>query len=189
MSVQKEELTKEMKQLIHAAVQEVKGNAPPETLAMIEETLFKTQVLGYSPKEAMGIPEDWLEEVYLIGYNFFQSGKYERALTIFHLLALLVAGRDPRFTFAIAASYHHMKQYPDAISYYMLYQILDLANPLSYYHIFDCFKNMDNPYLAIKALKTAKELANKDPKYAQLLAKIDLELTTSNSAVAVTKAS
>ncbi|MFI0434114.1 MAG: SycD/LcrH family type III secretion system chaperone [Parachlamydiaceae bacterium] len=167
---------KETKQLIQQALEKVKDGVPSTFLPMIEEALLKIELEGLSPAEAMGISQELIEEIYENGYHFFQSGKFKDALVIFNFLTQLAGGNDPRFTFAIAAAHHHLKNYNEAVGYYMLYEMIHPASPLPYYHLYDCFKKMGNPELALAALMTADKIAGDNPAHAGLKAKIEVEL-------------
>jgi len=174
----------EKKQLVHDAVEQVKDKVPSKLVPMIEDALIRIQKEGLTPAEAMGISPEFLEEIYECGYHFFQSGKYKDALLIFNFLVQLSAGSDHRFTFGIAAAHHHLKEYPEAAGYYMIYNLIHPLNPLPYYHLHDCFKKMNSLELALSALQTADKLAATDPKNAALKAKIELELRSLQSTVA-----
>lgn len=171
----------ETKQLIHSAVESIQDKVSPRFLPMIEEALIKIETKGLTPQEAMGISEDVIEEIYEQGYHFFKSGKFKDALAIFNVLVQLVGGTDSRFIFAIAATHHHMKNYVEAAGYYMLYEAANPADPLPYYHLYDCFRKNNNEELARNALKASLRLAGNDPKYADLKAKIEIELNKPQS--------
>jgi type III secretion system low calcium response chaperone LcrH/SycD len=166
----------ENKQLIHEAVESVQDKVPSKVLPLIEDALIKIENEGLTPQEAMGISDDVIEEIYEHGYHFFKSGKFKDALAIFSVLNQLVGGSDPRYLFAIAATHHHMKNYVEAAGYYMIYEALHPTDPLPYFHLYDCFKKDNKPEMAVNALKAALRLCEKDPKYADLKAKIELEL-------------
>jgi len=166
----------EIKKLVHESVMKVQQMVSPETLPLIEETLLKIGMENLTLCEAMEISKEVVEEFYEQGYHFFQGGKFKDALTIFNLLELFTGGSDPRITFAIPACYHHMKKYTEAAGYYMIYEALHPDEPLSYYHLYDCFKKMNQPLLAYNALIQAKNLVEKEAKYEDLKIKINVEL-------------
>lgn len=172
---------KEIKKVIHSAVQGVKDKVPAQVLPMIEEALLRIELEGMSPLEAMEIPQEFIEEIYEKGYFFYQSGKYQDALTLFNFVTYLSGGSDPRFIFAIAATHHQLKNYVEAAGYYMLYEAIHPKDPIPYYHLYDCFKKIGNPELARNALKAAGKLAEKDPRYSELKHKIDLEIQQNES--------
>lgn len=164
------------KQVIHEAIERLPGEIPSKFVPVIEEALAKIEIEGATPQEAMEISDDVIDEIYEHGYHFFQSGKFKDALAIFNVLNQLVGGSDPRYVFAIAATHHHMKNYHEAAGYYMLYEALHPTDPLPYYHLYDCFRKIDNQELAANALKSALKLAEQDPKFGDLKTKIEMEL-------------
>jgi len=166
--------TQELRELVHAVI-ESKENIPSKAAPLIEETLLKMDREGLSLKEALEIPSSFIDGIYLQGYHFFQSGKYEEALPFFHSLQQLDPG-DSRLTFAIAATLHHLKRYEEAAGYYFLYTVSDLTHPLPYYHMYDCFTKMGQSALASAVLQQAGRLAEQAPEHATLKGKIALEL-------------
>lgn len=169
-----EENLVEIKKQIKQVLAEEK-NMPPEAASLIEENLTKMIKEDLSLTEALGFTPDMLEEIYQEAYLFFQSGKFKEALPIFQLLRRL-DGLDSRFTFAIAACNHQMKNYEEAVGNYIICEGMDPTNPFPYYHMYDCFKKMNQPELAINALKAAYQIIADDPKYAEMKGKIELEL-------------
>lgn len=168
--------TEDIYQVIDAAVEGIKDRVPEKFVPMIKEALVKIEKENITPQEAMGISEEVLEEIYEYGYHCFQSGKFKDALIIFNILDQWAGSSNPRFLFAIAATHHHMKHYQEAAGYYMLYEILHPRDPLPYYYLYDCFKKLNHPDLALNALRAAGDLATSTPKYEKLKAKIDVEL-------------
>ena len=161
---------------INCALEKVKGKVPPETLSLIKTALIKATVDGTAPNKLMGISEDFMEEIYTQGYHLFQSGKFKEALNFFDVLLLFKGGNDPRLGMAIAATHHHLKNYEEAIHFYLLHLALHPKEPLAYFHMSDCFKKMNRPGSALHALEKAKHLAMEDEKFAYLRNKIELEL-------------
>lgn len=176
MAQVKEKTVLDREKLIDQTIEKFKEKMPETFTPTIQEAFKKIQSQGLSPCEAMGISKEVVEKIYGQGYFFFQSGKFKDALSIFNVLTQLVGGADPRFTFAIAACHHHMKNYIDAGGYYMLYDVLNPGNPLAYYHLYDCFKNSGNPTLAIGALENALKLTLDNPKYKKLQTEIEIDL-------------
>lgn len=170
---------KEMNEAIDAALKEVKDKIPANMLPLMREAALKIHMENTPPYEAMGISKEIIEEMYAQGYHFFQSGKFKDALGQFIIVNQLAGGSDPRFLFAIAATHHQMKNYQEAAGFYMFYEALHRTDPLPYYYLYDCFKNLNEPEMAINSLRGAARLAEKIPQYASLKARIDLELQNS----------
>lgn len=167
---------KEINDAVDAAINEVKGKIPSHMLPLFKETALRIEMEQIPPYEAMGIPKEMVEEMYAQGYHFFQSGKFKDALNCFITVDRMAGGSEPRFLFSIAATYHQMKRYEEAAGLYMFYEALHPTDPLPYYYLYDCFKNLNQPEMALNSLRGAARLAAKTPKYATLKARIDLEL-------------
>lgn len=169
----------EISKVVDEAIKRVKDKIPPDMLPLLKETVLKIQYDQIPPYEAMGFTPEMVEELYAQGYHYFQSGKFKEALNFFTMVDQMAAGTDPRFMFAIAATHHQMKNYKEAAGFYMFYEALHPTDPLPYYYLYDCFKHLNQPEMALNSLRGASRLAAKIPKYASLKAKIDLELNKS----------
>lgn len=174
MADRKEALEK-AKQKVHAALEKFGDQIPPKAAPLIEETIAKMEVDHLLPAEALGFSPPIMELMYQQGYNLFQSGKYQDALKIFTILRQLDI-TEMRYSFAIAASYHYMKDYLDAAANYLIYKSMDPSNPLPSFHLYDCFMKADYPQSALIALEEARILAERDPQAMVLNEKIKLEL-------------
>jgi len=168
--------TAQIKEHIAQTLEMAKTKLPAKALPSLEEALNKALLEDKTAKEALGMPQSMVEEYYKIAYHLYKGGKFKEALEIFNYLRFL-DGMDMRFTWAIAATNHLMKNYQVAAGNYILYESLDPTNPMAFYHLHDCFKKMGQSDLAMNALKTAKRLAENNPRYAELLGKLELEIT------------
>lgn len=165
----------ELKAEIKAELDKQKSNLTSNQLPIFEEALNKAVLEGASLKDALKIPQSIIDGYYETGYLYFNSGKFDKALPIFQYLHTLDS-TDTRYLLAIAVTLHQMKKYEEAAGTYILYEILDPTNPMPYYHLYDCFSNMNQPVLAVNALKSASRVAGDNPKYTQLKNKIDVEI-------------
>ena len=165
------------------SVQEVMaklGDAvPPEAKSRIEEAVKEIIEHDVLPRIALGLPPEMFEAMYQQGYNLFQSGKYQDALTIFNVLRFLDIS-DGRYTFSIAACYHYMQEYLDAAANYLIYREMDPLNPITSFHLYDCFVKADYPASALFFIQEALVLAGMDPQYDALKEKIQLEANQFN---------
>ena len=169
--------TKELenvKQEVREIIVKYGDQIPPKAAPLIEEAIAKIKVDKMAPKEVLAFPPPIMEMMYQQGYNFFQGGKYKDALAIFDVLRMLDLG-DSRYTFAIAGCYHYSKEYLDAAANYMIYKVLNPLDPISSFHLYDCFMKANYPLSALFYIEEALILAEKDPKYSVLKGKIILE--------------
>ena len=121
-----------------------------------------------------GAPAEVMEVIYQQGYLLFQNGKYKDALIIFDVLRTLDVA-DSRYSFAIAACYHYMKDYLDAAANYLIYKDMNPLDAVPSFHLYDCFARANIPLSALVYIQEALVLAGYDPKYAALKEKIKLE--------------
>lgn len=170
-----------VKQYMAQTLENAKDKLPEKAIPAFEKALNEI-VDGVPPKDVLGMSESMVEKYYTTGYHYYQSGKFKDALTSFTFLRFL-DGMDMRFTLAIAATHHRLKEYDKAICNYLIFYGSDTSNPLPYYYMFDCFKNMNQLELARRALILAKKIAEKDPKYAVVLGRINLDINHYNSEV------
>jgi type III secretion system low calcium response chaperone LcrH/SycD len=168
-----EDLEKTKKE-VHAIIENLGDSIPFKARPMIEEAIVKMKVENLLPKDVLGFTPEMMELVYKYGYNLFQSGKYQQAVTVFNTLRQLDI-TDPRYSFSIAACYHHMHQYLDAAANYIIYKYMDPLNPIPCFHLYDCYTKANYPISALAAIQEALILAERDPKYAGLKEKIQLE--------------
>jgi type III secretion system low calcium response chaperone LcrH/SycD len=152
------------------------GNAiPPRARPIVEDILVKMKVNQLRPGEAIGFTPNMMEIIYEYGYHLFQAGKFQEALPVFDTLRELDP-IDHRYSFAIAACYHYSKDYLNAAANYILDHTLDPSNPISCFHLYDCFVKANYPLSALQALVEGLILAERDPQYAGLATKMRLEL-------------
>ena len=166
--------TDQTKRQVHEAIEKLGEEIPPEAMSLIEKAALQVALGLAEPKDALGLTPDMMEAIYQQGYNFFQTGKYRDALTIFNALRYLDI-LDGRYTFAIAACYHHLKDYTNAAANYLIYRQMDPLNPEASFHLYDCFFKTQNPTASLFYIQEALVLAGMDPKYADFKEKIKLE--------------
>lgn len=159
---------------IKASIEERIPNAPPEMKQMTEDALYKIIVLHKTRMEAMGVTKAEIEKAYREAYNNFQGGKYDEAIKLFRMLEIVDPG-NYRYAFAIGAALQYQKKYIPAAGSYIEASKLDRMNPIPRYHLYDCFLKANQPFAALWAITEAVLLADKDPKYAALKVKAEME--------------
>lgn len=123
---------------------------------------------GLLPREAMGFTDEMIDTLYDYGYRRFTSGNYDEAEVVFRLL-LALDPNDAKYPFALATSYHHQKKYKNAADSYYLASFLDPLSPLPFFHMSDCFLQMDDKFSALVALGNTIRRAEIDISYANIL--------------------
>lgn len=122
---------------------------------------------GMSPKEAMGMDSSYLENVYSQAYRLYNTGKYNEAAHLFRILIMFNA-MEPKYMLGLAACFHMLKEYVNAIQTYTMCSALDPQNPVPHYHSSDCFIQMKEYLSAMLCLELAIERAGDRAEYAKM---------------------
>lgn len=130
-----------------------------------------------TPKQAMGISNEMMEAIYSFGYRLYNNGKYQQAAPVFRLLVMLEPGQG-KYLMGLAACFHMSKEYQNAATTYSLCGLIDLNDPLPYYHASDCYFQLGQKELAVKSLAISIQKMKDRPEYEALMnrAQINLEL-------------
>lgn len=114
-------------------------------------------------------------EIYSMAYHLYQAARYEEAEPIFRLLTTLEV-ENVAFWMGLAGSLQMQKKFKEAIDAYGTAAILEKSetDPLPHFHAAECFYALNDFIKAKKALKSAKKIAKKNPKYDTLLNQLNL---------------
>lgn len=129
-----------------------------------------------STKSHFTLNDAQLESLYSFGYQRFKSGRYGEALSFFQVLHE-VEPLSFRYAFAMAACYHQLQDYPNALVYYQLAGEYEPTNPEPYFHLYDCLLQLNNLASAYLALNEAILRASDQDKYSKIKEKAGLELS------------
>jgi type III secretion system low calcium response chaperone LcrH/SycD len=141
-------------------------------LKELTDKMFKQ---GLPPKDAMGMSSQLLEGIYAQAYRLYNTGKYVEATHLFRML-ILFDPTEPKYLLGLAACFHMLKEYKNAIQTYTLHAILDPQNPLSHYHSSDCFIQMKDYPSALVCLELAIKKAGDQSEYAKMKERASLSL-------------
>lgn len=130
---------------------------------------------GMTPKDAMGVSSSYLENVYAQAYRLYNTGKYAEAAHLFRILIMFNA-MEPKYMMGLAACFHMLKEYVNAIQTYTMCSALDAKNPIPHYHSSDCFIQMKEYLSAMLCLELAIERAGDKPEYAKMKERAQLSL-------------
>lgn len=117
-----------------------------------------------SPKEAMGLTDAMVEGIYGQAYRLYNTGKYKEASQLFRVLMMLDP-KQPKFMLGLAASFHMLKEYKNAVEIYTICGIIDPDTPIPHYHASDCYIQMKDNISAIIALEMAVSRSGERPEY------------------------
>jgi type III secretion system low calcium response chaperone LcrH/SycD len=138
---------------------------------------------GMTPKDAMGLTSGYLENIYAQAYRLYNTGKYTEATHLFRILVMLNA-MEPKYMLGLAACFHMLKEYFNAIQTYTMCSALDPQNPIPHYHSSDCFIQMKEYLSAMICLELAIERAGDKPEYAKMKERALLSLESLKKQVA-----
>jgi type III secretion system low calcium response chaperone LcrH/SycD len=127
----------------------------------------KLFVQGMPPKDALGINNNILEGIYAQAYRLYNTGKYIEATHLFRML-IMINATEPKYILGLAACFHMLKEYKNAIQTYTMCTLLDPQNPLPHYHSSDCFIQMKDYVSAMICLEMAIKRAGERPEYAKM---------------------
>lgn len=123
---------------------------------------------GIIPAEALGLDEQMLEGIYGQAYRLYNTGKYQEAAQLFRLL-IMVDSMEGKYSMGLAACYHMLKEYKNAVDAYTMCSIIDPNNPLPQYHASDCYIQMKDDLSAVIALELAIKRAGTQEQYHTLI--------------------
>lgn len=173
---QEEPLNQEkVHKMLKSVVLKLGPSVPKEQKKVLMKLLVDIFENGKSPREAMNISDVEIRELYHIGYNLFNSGKYELARGIFHLLNILEP-LNPGFATCLGVCYHRVKNYDRAISAYMQSSALEADNPVPLFYCYDCYMNLKMPDAAGIMLCNVIARAGDKPQYAKIKQRASLLL-------------
>jgi type III secretion system low calcium response chaperone LcrH/SycD len=122
---------------------------------------------GVMPKDMLGLSDAMVEGIYGQAYRLYNTGKYKDASQLFRLLIMLNS-TESKYAMGLAACFHMMKEYKNAVSTYALCGIIDPENPIPHYHASDCYLHLQDPVSALIALEMAVKRAGDKSEYSTL---------------------
>ena len=119
------------------------------------------------PKRIMGLSDAMVEGLYSQAYRLYSTGKYKDASQLFRLL-IMMDSTEAKFAMGLAACFHMMKEYSNALNMYALCGIIDPESPIPHYHASDCYIQMKDNVSAIISLEMAIKRAGEKPEFQAL---------------------
>lgn len=109
-------------------------------------------------------PED-MNYIYAIGYNYYLSGKYEKASEIF-CFCTMFDSLNREYWMALGGARQMNKQYEEAVQCYFMVTTLKSKEPLAYYEMGKCLLKLGMRSEAEDSLNKAIERFQKYPEMA-----------------------
>lgn len=135
----------------------VKGLSPKEAQEIVDHI-----AAGGVLRHFKGITKQETEIIYDLGYQYYQTHKYEDAEKIFQLLCLY-DHLETKFWVALGATLQLLKRYERAISVYSYSALIDPNDPRPPLHAAECYLALNNKDKAISALESAIQAAGDKP--------------------------
>jgi len=152
---------------IKKATEEVGTAIKTEKSKEIHEAADKVVKQGMMPRDAMGLSDAMVEGIYGQAYRLYNTGKYKDASQLFRLLIMLNS-TESKYAMGLAACFHMLKEYKNAVSTYSICGVIDPENPIPHFHASDCYTHMEDPVSALIALEMAVKRAGDKPEYQTL---------------------
>lgn len=161
---------KRVEEMINERLKKFKGKLTKEEMEMQRNALKQVLIERKPPRHAMGISPELMELLYTFGFNAYNAGKYEDALQTFKMLNFLEP-LSPKYVMGQAATHHKLKEYEKAIELYFTMAVLDQETPVPYFHIADCYEQLNNPQGVLICLGGAVSRCGMDQRFAKLKGK------------------
>ena len=149
---------------IKKAVEQVGTALSHEKKSDFQNIAAKAVQQGVMPKDMLGLSDAMIEGIYGQAYRLYNTGKYKDACQLFRLLIMLNS-TEPKYAMGLAACFHMLKEYKNAVSSYAMCGVIDPQNPIPHYHASDCYIHLKDPVSAIIALEMAIKRAGDKPEY------------------------
>lgn len=163
------ELTDEqqVEKLINEHLKRFKGKLTKDEMEMQRDALKQVFIEGKAPRHAMGISPDMMNLLYTFGFNSYNAGQYADAKQSFEMLNFLEP-LSPKYLMGLAATHHKLKEYEKAVELYFTLVLVDEESPVPYFHIADCYEQLDNPGGVLLGLGGAISRCGMDQRFAKL---------------------
>lgn len=129
--------------------------SPDELIEVIDGFMNK----GLALQNLQKIPEESMEELYRIGYNLYNGGRFQDAESMFQYLCILNHWQK-KYWMGVAAARQVQKKYAAAIDAYSMATLLEITDPNVPFQAAICHLGLGNVDQATHALEGVVELAD-----------------------------
>lgn len=158
---------KSEQQQIKKATEQIGKEIKSDQQALFEASVQRATRKGATPKDALGLTDAMVEGIYGQAYRLYNTGKYREAIQLFRML-IMINSTEPKYAMGLAACFHMLKEYKNAVNTYAVLAVIDANNPISFYHASDCYIHLNDPTSAIIALEMAIIRAGTKPEFRTL---------------------
>lgn len=141
----------------------------------IKATVNKIANEAVVPKDMLKLSDQYVEGIYGQAYRLYNTGKYVEAGKLFQLL-IMINALEPKYLLGLAACFHMLKDYKNAVETYTICSLLDPQSPIPHYHCSDCYINIGDPLSAMVCLDLAIKRAGDKPEFQVLVDRSKLTL-------------
>lgn len=168
--------TKGTKTQMKKTAMDIARERAQEVGGQLNKVVEKVLKGGMLVKDAMGLNDTVVEGIYAQAYRLYNTGKYIEASHLFRMLVTMNP-MESKYTLGLAACFHMLKEYRNAVQAYTICSLIDPENPVPHYHASDCYIQMKDPLSAIVALEMTIKRAGDKKEYAAIKdrAKMTLE--------------
>ncbi len=166
-------MTKGTEELIQEVMEGLGDRYSPSDKQQFETALRSVVVEGKPVVGLGGLSPELMENIYAHAYRLYNSGNYHEAGIVFALLVTLDMN-NPKYYLGLAASFHREQAYLDAVECYLAVYCMDMTNPIPFYHLYDCWRNLGDGTNCLFALSMVIELSGNNPKYAKMKERCEL---------------
>ncbi|HHM8495586.1 TPA: SycD/LcrH family type III secretion system chaperone PcrH [Pseudomonas aeruginosa] len=117
-----------------------------------------------------GLSEDTLEQLYALGFNQYQAGKWDDAQKIFQALCML-DHYDARYFLGLGACRQSLGLYEQALQSYSYGALMDINEPRFPFHAAECYLQLGDLDGAESGFYSARALAAAQPAHEALAAR------------------
>jgi type III secretion system low calcium response chaperone LcrH/SycD len=137
---------------------------PTFTADEITEMLVDFLENGKTLADVRGMTPEELETVYAMGFNAYNGGRYEQALTSFQFLVYF-DHMEKKYWRALGSTLQMMKRFDKAVDAYGFATLLDSTDPRTPLQAADCHLALGNREEALSGLNAAIEWSGNNPDY------------------------
>lgn len=141
------------------------NNQQNENVSHLQEVLEHFMKYGGVLKDAHNISDKEMEAIYSVGYNLYESGKYDDGLKVFKFLCFF-DHLEKKYWLGLGAVNQMLKKYNDAVNAYSMAAMLDIDDPAPAMHAADCLLLTGNKEKAESALNFVLEMTPDEEKTA-----------------------
>ena len=164
-------------------------NEQNETVAGIDSEKFRAQLAetcktvfaGGTLRDLKGVTDGEMESLYAVAYNYYATGHYEEADTVFRFLVRL-DHTNAKMWIGLGAVQQVRKDFENAVASFAYASFLDLEDPKPQYYAAQCFLALGDLKSAESALAALDQYAPKDSPFREKAKKLQERIEKSKSA-------